>query len=386
MLISSRVRNPTRPRVAHAPRVSPHTAPHYFLQGWSEIGFLAAEIKQPERVLPKGLLIAAVVVVAAYAMPVIFGVALAPDLSLWRDGFLISLAGDIAPWLSYAMLVSASLANLSVFLVSLAAYARTLQAAAREGMVPFKILRRNMTRFNTPVPAIVVMGVTTAALSFLDFEQLVVVDSVFFVLSCMAIKASFLLLRYQEPELPRPYLFPGGTAGAWIAVCLTESIAMFAIYTVVAGDAVSGGVVIACVAFLGLLSLVWSRWLKNTCGGTYDGLEDDARSEGLKSSRLSDGNESVDSDSGYSAPSTVRGGWSTASSSSSVDASIALGGYQSGSCQSADEQLPWGQQQYHAHAKGRLVKEVSFAVFSARVGQGAAAGAGVSGATDQVDV
>lgn len=147
------------------------------MQGWSEIGFLAAEIAHPERVLPKGLLAAAGMVVVAYALPVVFGVAMAPDLSLWEDGFLLSLARDVAPWLAVAVLISAALANLSTFLLSLAAYARTLQAAAREGMVPGRRwLGRNMTRWRTPVPAICVMGAATAGLSFLEFEQLVVAD------------------------------------------------------------------------------------------------------------------------------------------------------------------------------------------------------------------
>ena len=192
-------------------------------------------------------------------------------------------------------------------LLCCAAYARTLQAAAAEGMVPLPYLHKNMTRWNTPVPAIIVMAISTAALGVLDFEQIVsasryvemastrwlcamslfishvtnmplpfnhlrprlfvflfflqvVIDSCFFVLANMVIKAGFLRLRYTEPDLVRPYRFPGGMVGAWGAVLCTEGIAVFSIYAVSDGDPVSMAIVAGSVVLLTALSFVWYRF------------------------------------------------------------------------------------------------------------------------------
>jgi hypothetical protein len=221
------------------------------MQGWSEIGCLAGEIEGAEKVFPPGMALAAVLIVLAYASPVLFGIAIEPPGDVgaeWVDGYFVTLASSVAPWLGAAVLVSAALANMSTFLTSLAAYSRTLQAVAREGILPIPLLARNMTRYRTPVPAIAVLAVTTTVLlAVLDFNILVVVDSAFFMVANVSIILAFLRLKYTQPDLPRPYTFPGGRHGAWAAVVVTLSLAFFALYTVGAGApwaaAVVGGVV-----------------------------------------------------------------------------------------------------------------------------------------------
>lgn len=220
------------------------------MQGWSELGALAGEVQNAEIVFPRGMMMAAVLVVLAYASPVLFGVALQPDLTKWQDGFLADLAQDVAPWLSGFVLVSASLANLSTFITSMAAYSRTLQAVAREGFIPIPYLARNMGKWHTPLPCIAILAIATAALMYgLDFSQLVVMDSTFFMIAQISAILSWIRLRYKEPHLPRPYLFPGGPAVAHLVAVLTCCIAAFAIYAVCSGDdwwaaAASAGVVL----------------------------------------------------------------------------------------------------------------------------------------------
>jgi amino acid transporter len=227
------------------------------MQGWSEIGCMAGEVEAAETVFPGGMLIAAVLVVVAYACPVLFGVALQPDLAAWDDGSLVTLSEAVAPWLAACVLLSAALANMSTCLTSMGAYARTLQAVVLEGMLPLPPLGRNMTRFRTPVPAIAVLAVSTAALGLLDFSTLVVVDSAYFVLANMVIQAGFLRLRYTEPDMPRPYRFPGGLRGAWAAVVTTEGLALFSLYTLVAGAPASAAVVGGTVAVLAVGGVAW---------------------------------------------------------------------------------------------------------------------------------
>jgi amino acid transporter len=229
------------------------------MQGWSELGCLAGEIESAETVFPRGMLLAACLVVLAYACPVLFGVALFPDLTLWGDGFLVSLAQSVAPWLAGFVLLSAALANMSTFLTSMAAYSRTLQAAAREGIVPVPLLAKNFTRFRTPVPSILLLMVSTACLGVFDFGDLVIIDSSFYMVANMCVISAFLRLRYTEPDLPRPYRFPGGHAGAWAGVVSTEVLALFSIWAVADGASWAAGTVLGTVAVLFALSFPWAK-------------------------------------------------------------------------------------------------------------------------------
>jgi amino acid transporter len=225
-------------------------------QGWGEVGALAGEVDNPAVVFPRGMSMAASLVLVAYSAPVVFGVALQPDLSQWDDGFLATLAHNIAPWLGGFMLVSAALANISTFLTSMAAYSRTLQAVARQGMFPefvARVLSRNMTKHQTPVPAIALLSLTTCILmAGFQFQQLVVVDSTFFLLANVIVMVSFLRLKYSQPNALRPYVFPFGKTGAWLATASISSLATFAMYALIDGNwPIALGIACAVVVLFG---------------------------------------------------------------------------------------------------------------------------------------
>jgi amino acid transporter len=227
------------------------------MQGWSEVGCLAGEVENAGRVFPPGMALAAGLVTFAYSAPVLFGVALSPDLTAWADnggdGFFVSLANQVAPWMGVLVLISAALANLSTLLTSLAAYTRTLQAAARLGQVPLPCFQRNFSRWRTPGPAIFLYVCTTAALMWgLDFGDLVVMDSAFYLVGQLSVVGAFFLLKVREPELKRPYVFPGGFAGAAFSSVCATAVAVTALYLTVAGEplscAVVGGALVGALA------------------------------------------------------------------------------------------------------------------------------------------
>lgn len=230
----------------------------------------------------------------------------------------------------------------------------------------------------------------------------------------MAIKAGFLVLRYKEPFLRRPYVFPGGMAGAWTAVILTESIACYAIYTTVAGDATTGGVFVGTVAGLALAALVWSRFFKDRAafeelaggGGdadSEDGTAGDGRSTRAGSaaagSELGAGWTGSPALGGKAGPSgspglkgAAGGTWSIASpSSSSEDMRLpgrALGGRSDddkeedndddddeeegrgrrGGRDDDDEEGGAGWRPLHTPGRAAVQREASFVAFSSRLG------------------
>ena len=218
---------------------------------------MAGEVGEHARTaFPRGMAVACVMITLAYATPVLFGAALQPDTSLWTDGYFVSLAQGVSSWLGVLVLLAAALANMSTLITSLGAYARTLQAVARAHILPAPLLGRNMTRFRTPVPALALISLSTAALTYsLDFSSLVVLDSAFYMIAQASIIASFLRLKYTEPDLARPFTFPGGLCGAWLASVVTTSLAAASVYAVAGGGALWASYATAgAVAGLVLLS------------------------------------------------------------------------------------------------------------------------------------
>ena len=218
------------------------------MQGWSEVGCIAGEVDG--KVFPVGMAIAAALVTAAYSIPVIFGVALSSDTSQWGDGYFVTLASSLSPWLGILVMLSALLANLSTLLTSMAAYTRTLQASARMGAIPILTFQKNYTKWKTPVPAILFYTLTTCIISYgLDFSSLVVFDSAFYLVGQLSVVVAFLTLKYTEPLLHRPYSFPGGIGGAILATTSSILLALVALFLTFWGEFMSGVIVVCvCVA------------------------------------------------------------------------------------------------------------------------------------------
>ena len=245
------------------------------MAGWSEVGCLAGEVgEQAATAFPRGMALACLLITFAYATPVIFGAALEPDVSRWDDGFFVTIAQGVAPWLGTLVIAAAALANMSTLLTSLGAYARTLQAVARERILPLPLLARNMTRFGTPVPALLVLSASTCALcANLDFSSLVVLDSAFYMIGQASVIIAFLRLKYAEPSLARPFTFPGGLVGAWAAAATTSGLAAFSVYAVASGGALWASYATAgTLAALVALSLFAPRWMSGGGGGDAQGF------------------------------------------------------------------------------------------------------------------
>jgi amino acid transporter len=206
------------------------------VQGWTNAGNLAAEVANPRKSYPRGVAVALLMVTASYGYCIVFGAALHPNLGDWEDGFLVEVGKQVAPWLGICCGVAATIASLSTYITSLAAYSRSLQGMAHDGFVPIPLLGRDMTRFKTPVPAVLVLSVTTAGLMFLDLSRLVLLDTTCANISIVLTVAAFVALRRQRPDLPRPYHVPGGLPCAYAMLLSILALASLALYAVATED------------------------------------------------------------------------------------------------------------------------------------------------------
>jgi len=228
------------------------------VQGWTNAGNLAAEVANPRKSYPRGVAVALLMVTASYGYCIVFGAALHPNLGDWEDGFLVEVGKQVAPWLGICCGVAATIASLSTYITSLAAYSRSLQGMAHDGFVPIPLLGRDMTRFKTPVPAVLVLSLTTAGLMFLDLSRLVLLDTTCANISIVLTVAAFVALRRQRPDLPRPYHVPGGMPlayGMLVSILALAALAMYAVGTEdwwAAAIPIAVNVLVAVAAVMGM--------------------------------------------------------------------------------------------------------------------------------------
>ena len=108
---------------------------------------------------------------------------------------------------------------------------RTQAIAALDGAAPAWMGR--FASFGTPIAVNLMSGVIASAFVFFVFlitkGSLANFFSVMIALVISTTSLSYVFvfpalirLRHKHPDVPRPYRVPGGTAGAWIAVLITE--------------------------------------------------------------------------------------------------------------------------------------------------------------------
>lgn len=105
----------------------------------------------------------------------------------------------------------------------LAAGSRVLYAMAQSRMLPAWFGRLH-PKYNTPSNAVLFIGAFSALAPFLGKQLLSWISnaaSLTTVIAYCLVAVSFLVLRKKEPDMPRPYMVPGGKAIGIIAVALT---------------------------------------------------------------------------------------------------------------------------------------------------------------------
>ncbi len=194
--------------------------------GWVYITWVAGEIKNPQRVLPRamvmGVLVVGVIYLAVnavylYALPI---TAVAKEETVAHAAAAVLLGGSAARWLSAVIALSCFGAMSCAILSS----ARVSFAMARDGAF-FHAMGRVHRRYRTPAFSLISLSAWAAVLALSgSFDQLYTYVMFMMVLSYTAAVAGLFVLRRTHPDLPRPYRCTGYpylpalyvlVAGAW---------------------------------------------------------------------------------------------------------------------------------------------------------------------------
>jgi basic amino acid/polyamine antiporter, APA family len=175
--------------------------------GWIEITYVAGEVQNPGRTIPRALFLSTVVIIGLYiaingALIYVLPLhAIASSTMVVSDAAVQVVGSWGAAAISLAVILSTFGANNGFIITS----PRIYYAMAKEGLF-FTWLARIHPRYRTPVPSLIVQGIIASALVFSGtFDQLatyvVFASWVFYALSALAV----ILLRRRRPTAGRPY-------------------------------------------------------------------------------------------------------------------------------------------------------------------------------------
>ncbi|MGH7751351.1 MAG: APC family permease, partial [Gemmatimonadales bacterium] len=217
--------------------------------GWIEITYVGSEVRDPQRVIPRSIVLSVLVVTGLFLLVNIAYLYLLSPVNAARSGLIAADAarvvlGPAAVTLTVVAILVATLgANNGIVLTS----ARIPYAMARNGEF-FRWAGSVHPRFRTPVAALLAQAVLACVFTLSGtYNQLItyVVFTSFLFYGMSA--AGVIVLRRRRPDLPRPYRTWGYPV---TPVLFVAAAAAFMVGTIVEAPreaAVGAGIVLAGV-------------------------------------------------------------------------------------------------------------------------------------------
>lgn len=183
--------------------------------GWDNASTIATEVEKPQRTYPRAMLLAVLLVAVSYLLPVgaMWMTGLTPgafETGSWAD--LAGLLGG--QWLRVSLVVGGMISAFGMFNALVMSYARLPLAMSVDGMLPKVFQKQN--RWRAPWVSILVLAVCWVPCLLLGFDRLVTLDILVYGVSLGLEFVALAVLRFREPELPRPFKVPGGKVGAML--------------------------------------------------------------------------------------------------------------------------------------------------------------------------
>jgi amino acid transporter len=192
----------------------------YCYWGYYNVTFLGAEVRQPERTIPRAILLSILFVAAFYvlmnlaALPSLHTAAThAAESAALPRALPVQLVADIAAsafgrWAGYliaALIVWTAFASVFSLLLG---YSRVPYAAARDGNY-FSFLAAVHPRYGIPHRSLVALGLVGAFFCFFSLAQVITMLVITRILLQFSLQQiGVILLRIRRPDLPRPFRIP----------------------------------------------------------------------------------------------------------------------------------------------------------------------------------
>jgi APA family basic amino acid/polyamine antiporter len=200
--------------------------------GWNAAGYLAGEVKNPAKTLPRSLLLGTGLVVMLYlAVNLTFAYAV-PLVDVGFDNAeqvpqlaVENLFGPRASSIFSVMLGLTFLATVSAFIIT---GPRVYYAMAKDGLFP-SIAGHVGSKGHVPVYAMLAQSVCAIAILFVtDFQNLYKYASVGLSLFALLFIGAVYVLRWRQPQMERPFRVPGYPVVPAVFMAVTLFMTVFA--------------------------------------------------------------------------------------------------------------------------------------------------------------
>ena len=231
----------------------------YDYWGYYNITFLGSEVKDPERTIPRAILLSVLFVAAFYVLMNMAALPAVRDAAAGAAGSAtarLQLVAQIAQsafgaWagrLMAALIVWTAFASVFSLLLG---YSRVPYAAARDGNY-FRFLAAVHPKHGIPHRSLIALGLVASAFCFLTLTQVITLLVITRILLQFFLQhVGVILLRMQRPELARPFRMPLYPLPPLVAM---GGFAYLLIYRV---HALQGLAVAAGIAVSGTLIYLW---------------------------------------------------------------------------------------------------------------------------------
>jgi basic amino acid/polyamine antiporter, APA family len=194
--------------------------------GWNAVIYMAGEVREPEKNLPRALIRAVLLVIALYmAINAVYFYAMPVDkmqgqIRVSELATTALFGRQTSAWITAIITVSI----LGALNVTTMIGPRVYYAMARDGLF-FRSLSRVHPRFRTPSNAIILQAVWVSVLIITGtFGALLNYVSVIIGLFSSLTVGSLLVLRMKRPDLHRPYKIPGYPWVPWVFILANLAI------------------------------------------------------------------------------------------------------------------------------------------------------------------
>jgi amino acid transporter len=188
----------------------------YDYWGYYNITFLGGEVRQPERTIPRAILLSVFLVATFY---VLMNLAALPSLggaaarAIQTDAMRMRLVANIAAsafgrWAGYTIAMLVIWTAFSSVFSLLLGYSRVPYAAARDGNY-FRFLAAVHPRHGIPHRSLVALGLVAACFCFFSLQQVITMLVITrIVLQFFLQQVGVMWLRIRRPDLHRPFRMP----------------------------------------------------------------------------------------------------------------------------------------------------------------------------------
>jgi amino acid transporter len=197
--------------------------------GWDNTSTYASDVENPQRNYPRVVLLAVVMIMLTYAIPIAAVAWAGIPAAGFRTGAWVDVARTLGgPALATAVVLAGVIDDFGTFSNLTLSYTRLPHALAEDGLLP-KVFTRRLPN-GSPWVAVLACGLCWALALGFSFERLITIDIALWGLSLILEFLALIVLRYTEPSLPRPFRIPGPN---WVPILLgigPVALSIYALY------------------------------------------------------------------------------------------------------------------------------------------------------------